>query len=239
MGKYFEISKREPIAHETLATKATAVLRDMIIAGEFPPGAKITEVSLAEAIGVSRACMREAFIRLEREGLLTKVQNHYTQVVRFTAADVDEICELRISIETMALRKCIDNKSLDIDQLSQKAARLVGSMNMESDDSVIDWLEDDMAFHHEIVAAAGNRRALRFWESLSNQVVAMLYMTHRIHPELISRPTDTHVIIIQAIRQDDYEQAANLLQKHITAAIAWIKEAVESQQPTAERTNIR
>jgi DNA-binding GntR family transcriptional regulator len=235
VDRYFKVSKRKPIERETLAGKATVALRNMIITGEFPPAAKITEISLAEAIGVSRACIREAVITLEQEGLLTKVQNHYTQVVQFSASDVDEICELRLAIETMALRKSMARRNLNLERLDQHVQQLIDSMNLKSSDTIIHWLEDDMAFHREIVAAAGNQRVLVFWESLSNQVVAMLYMAHRIHPELIARPTDTHAQIVRAIRQDDPDEATRLLQEHITSSVSWVKLAVAFRdQPTEQ-----
>ena len=233
MDRYFKVNKRKPIERATLAGRATDALRNMIITGEFPPGARITETSLAEAIGVSRACIREAVITLEQEGLLTKVQNHYTQVVQFTSADVDEICELRLAIEAMALRKCIDCRCLDLEKMDQHVHSLIDFMRFDSGDHVISWLKDDMAFHREIVAAAGNRRMLDFWEGLSNQVVAMLYMAHRINPKLITGPTDTHGKILEAIRQDNYARAKELLQEHIKSAVSWVKLAVTSHDRTA------
>lgn len=238
MDQYFKVSRRRPLERETLAEKAKVALRNMIIAGEFPPAAKITEINLAEAIGVSRVCIREAIIALEQEGLLKKIQNHSTQVVRFTAADVEEICELRLAIETNALQKCITQKTLDLEQMDDLVHRLNDSSASQSDHTVISWLEDDMAFHREIMTAAGNRRALSFWESLSNQVVAMLYMAHRVHPEMIASPHDTHGQIMQAIRRGDISESARLLQEHITASVDWVQQAVESrEQPTGQNNN--
>jgi DNA-binding GntR family transcriptional regulator len=233
MDRYFKVSKRTPIERDTLAGKTTAALRNMIISGEFPPAAKITENSLAEAIGVSRSCIRESVITLEQEGLLTKVQNHYTQVVQFTTADVDEICELRLAIESLALKKCIESRSLDLEKMDKHVHNLVDSINLDSEDNVIGWLKGDMDFHREIVSSAGNQRMLAFWESLSNQVVAMLYMAQRMNPGLIASPTNTHAQILTAIRQNDYPQAKRLLQEHIMASVSWVRQAVSFREEPA------
>ena len=234
MSGFYKMDKRKPIDHETLATKATAVLRNMIITGECPQGAKITEVSLAEAIGVSRACIREAFISLEKEGLLIKVQNHYTQVIQFSPKDAEDICELRIAVETMALRHCIDNKTLDLEKLGKKADALIDYNTQITDENVIDWLEEDMSFHHDLVRGSENMRALKVWEGWSNQVVAMLYMAHRINPNLIS-PSDNHRDIVKAIRLADFEEGARLIQSHIQNSIESIKRAIAIQDTRANR----
>ena len=232
-GQYKKLDQRKPIEHETLAKKATAVIRNMIITGELPPGVKITEFSLADAIGVSRACIREALIILEQEGLLTKVQNHYTQIVRFSENDVDEIYELRLVIETMALRKCIEDKTLNLQHLNQRLDKLSHPNSLKSEEQVIDWLEEDMAFHRDIVTASGNNRAVKLWESLSNQVIAMPYRAYRIHQELISSSTDTHGKIIQAVMQGDSDEAVKRLQSHITTSIDWVKKAIALQEQAA------
>ncbi len=62
------------IERHLLSAKAAEVLRDKIIKGEFPQGQKLIEEELSGMLGVSRACIREAVMQLENEGLIVRTQ---------------------------------------------------------------------------------------------------------------------------------------------------------------------
>jgi len=55
------------------AVKAQLRLREMVLAGELPGGARIAELTLVEKLGVSRTPIRAALMRLEQEGLLHRL----------------------------------------------------------------------------------------------------------------------------------------------------------------------
>ena len=57
-------------AHQSLRDAVVDELRRLILSGEFPAGARLKEAAAAERLGVSRLPVREAFRRLEAEGLL-------------------------------------------------------------------------------------------------------------------------------------------------------------------------
>ncbi len=79
-------------------------LREMILAGELPGGARIAELSIVEKLGVSRTPIRAALMRLEQEGLLETLPNGGYAVRTFSERDVAEAIELRGTIEGMAVR---------------------------------------------------------------------------------------------------------------------------------------
>jgi GntR family transcriptional regulator of vanillate catabolism len=57
------------------SVKAQLKLRELILAGSLPAGARIAELTLVELLGVSRTPIRAALIRLEQEGLLDALPN--------------------------------------------------------------------------------------------------------------------------------------------------------------------
>jgi len=91
-------------ASASQAVKAQLRLREMILAGELPGGARIAELTLVERIGVSRTPVRAALMRLEQEGLLEGLPNGGYAVRTFSERDVADAIELRGTMEGLAAR---------------------------------------------------------------------------------------------------------------------------------------
>ncbi len=86
------------------AVKAQLRLREMILAGELPAGARIAELAIVERLGVSRTPIRAALMRLEQEGLLESLPNGGYAVRTFSERDVSDAIELRGTVEGLAAR---------------------------------------------------------------------------------------------------------------------------------------
>ena len=84
--------------------KVQLKLREMIFAGELEAGARITELSMVERLGVSRTPIRAALIRLEQEGLLQQLSSGGFGVRTFLESDVADAIELRGTVEGLAVR---------------------------------------------------------------------------------------------------------------------------------------
>src|SRR5215210_5428268 len=86
------------------AVKAQLKLREMILAGELPGGARIAELSIVERLGVSRTPIRAALMRLEQEGLLEALPSGGFAVRTFSELDVCDAIEMRGTMEGLAAR---------------------------------------------------------------------------------------------------------------------------------------
>src|SRR5215211_9222361 len=86
------------------AVKAQLRLREMILVGELPGGARIAELAIVERLGVSRTPIRAALMRLEQEGLLEALPNGGYAVRTFSERDVADAIELRGTLEGLAAR---------------------------------------------------------------------------------------------------------------------------------------
>ncbi|ANE03624.1 GntR family transcriptional regulator [Corynebacterium crudilactis] len=146
-------------------TQAIAVSLDLaaritakIDRGELTPGTRLSEVALAEELGVSRNTLREAFRVLMRDGLVDHIPNRGVFVHTFTRADVEDLYAYRMFIEISAIRAArhkseILEKSLDTMREAYErgaAANAVG-----------DWQtvgSANSAFHLAIVDLAGVAR---------------------------------------------------------------------------------
>ncbi len=86
------------------SVKAQLRLREMILAGELPGGARIAELAIVEKLGVSRTPIRAALMRLEQEGLLQRLPGGGYAVRTFSETDVADAIALRGTLEGLAAR---------------------------------------------------------------------------------------------------------------------------------------
>ena len=86
------------------ALKAQLRLRELVLAGELPPGERIAELAIVEKLGMSRTPIRSALMRLEQEGLLEALPGGGYAVRSFSERDVADAIELRGTIEGLAAR---------------------------------------------------------------------------------------------------------------------------------------
>jgi GntR family transcriptional regulator of vanillate catabolism len=84
--------------------RALLRLRELLLSGEFEPGARMSELPLVERLGVSRTPLRLALSALEHEGLLRVLPSGGYVVREFTRSDIDDAIELRGVLEGTAAR---------------------------------------------------------------------------------------------------------------------------------------
>lgn len=92
------------IKKQSVEVKTADALRDAIVSGMIPLGARLTEVSSADQLGVSRSTIRTAFHQLVQEGLLVQVPYTGWTVMTLDARDAWELYTLRASLEALAAR---------------------------------------------------------------------------------------------------------------------------------------
>src|SRR5271166_622349 len=92
-----------------LAAKDRALdyVKDQILTGAFPGGELISEGEVADALGMSRTPIREAFLRLEAEGLLRLYPQRGALVVPVSPQEVRAVIEARLVLEQFAASKVI------------------------------------------------------------------------------------------------------------------------------------
>lgn len=199
----------EPIHYHTLSEHTAANLRESIIRGYLQPGTKITETELAESLGVSRNVVRETVLMLTSEGLMTKERNRYTKVVEFTQDDITGIFDLRIAIEKTALKRCVGHASF-CDELEGYSEQIEQIMTEHPTDYA-KLMYADIAFHNYIVASSGNRWLHDTWEHIVGPMQVLLYK----HMNELQAMKSSHRVLIQIIREGDYEKVCQAIEHHI------------------------
>ena len=198
-----------------------------IASRDLRAGDPVSELPIANELGISRTPTREAIRRLVAEGLLEEVPGRGVVVVTLNRHDIVEIHELRKALEVaavrMATRRLTGSQELNnLRQVADKMESLIEEME-RLDQQALDAKEinryeaADIAFHTYLLQAAGNRRMLKIVSELRSliRIFAMRKVGHKA--ENIRDIHRDHVNVIAAIADGDAERAAAVLSAHIDA----------------------
>jgi DNA-binding GntR family transcriptional regulator len=191
--------------------QATEALRESIITGAIPAGARITEAQISEQIHISRATIRTALHQLEKEGLLTLVPYTGWTVISLTSEDIWELYTLRSAVERLAAQ--LVAKSID----AAKRASLNAAFNKlasECAKGVTSRIADaDFALHKAVIDCAAHKRLLIQYSLIEQQI--RMYI--RSSDALIPNPAmiiDQHRPIVDAIMAGDIKASGRLSEQH-------------------------
>ncbi|MCR6489069.1 GntR family transcriptional regulator [Amycolatopsis sp. OK19-0408] len=199
-----------PARRRGLADEVADRVRDAVFDGVYAPGSQLREVELAEALGVSRGPVREALLKLEREGLVRSEWHRGATVTALSDVDVAELDSLRAALEQLAVGLVVDHAPDDalaaIDAVVRRMERAADEHEM---------VRCDLDFHDAVYAAAGHRRLREAWQAIRSQV--HLFLLTRIGVEtdgyLAGIPAE-HRQLADALRARDREQALELFAAH-------------------------
>jgi DNA-binding GntR family transcriptional regulator len=125
-------------------------LRGMILSGEIPPGAVVSQLKMAEQLGVSTTPLREAMRQLQVEGLLEAELNMRPRVPELDLDDLHAVYAARIMLESLAISLTVAN--LDDDAVSVIQADLVKMRRLAKPGDLERWEVAHTAFHRRLIA---------------------------------------------------------------------------------------
>jgi DNA-binding GntR family transcriptional regulator len=185
------------IASYSKKDRVVLAIREAIVSGKMQPGDAIVEGRVARQLGVGQPLVREALIDLEHQGFVQRVPYKGTSVTKLSPADVEQIQDLRIELESLAVARArarvspSDLKEMRdiVEQMRQAAAKK----------DLARFNEHDLAFHRALWQLAGNRYLA---DALERAVVPLLTFFYLQSGHI----SDTHV---QSVR--DHEAIAEAL----------------------------
>lgn len=197
------------LEHGMTAEVVTLELRNMILSGAIGVGVQLKQEALANRFGVSRFPVREALRRLQVEGLVTHTPNAGSVVASRTVADLVEICDIRIALETRALALAIPNmRSVDF-----KATRAILA-RYDASELPREWTEFNLEFHLSLYRPCGRARLVKMIEDLVRSSDLQL----RTKGSFImgrKTPQTEHREILAACMERDVDKATALLMRHL------------------------
>jgi DNA-binding GntR family transcriptional regulator len=194
-------------------------LRDRILTLELKPGTRLVEDELTETFGAGRTPVREALLRLQGEGLVSRGRGWIVEAA--DPASFRSIFEARIAIESYAARLAASRIT---PEAVERLAELMSDMEQERPRAEINRL--NRLFHVEIVAASGNALFAEVHERTQYQ-----YWNLRLpvvfRKEQLAQSNEQHRRIYAAVASGDGVRAEAASREHIEATMRIVAEALE------------
>ena len=207
------ITKQKAVKARRLFTdEAYEILKRRILDNEWPAGHLALEQELAAELGMSRTPIREALIRLEKEGLVEVRPRHGMRVLGISAEDMEEIYEILTCLESMAA-ELVARRGLT-DQQRAELNTAVNDMDTAlAQDDLETWAKADERFHKLLVDYCGNRRLKSLVEGCFDQAHRARLLTLKLRPKPTSSNED-HRATVNAIERRDPTAAREIHRLH-------------------------
>jgi DNA-binding GntR family transcriptional regulator len=178
-------------------------MREAILTAALPPGTRLRQEKLAELFGTSRIPVREALRALEYEGLVTSMPRRGFTVTELDADDIEEVYDLRILLESHAVRLAVPLiTDEDLQILEELYAQMVAAVTGD------DQLAAREQFYSRLFSITGRPRLVAQISRLRQEIARSLRW-----PTLQHAP-EHHERFLEAIRAGDAEGAAAQLASH-------------------------
>lgn len=197
-------------------------IKTMAMTFAIHPGERVNEVELSKALNVSRTPLREALNRLMVEGFLTRAPNRGFSGRALDAKQVYDLYELRLAIEKATVRSACERATGD--ELAELERFVKASKDRPEDTEAASLLALDEQFHERIAELTRNPEMVRTLRSINARIHYVRWIDMREGQR--KHTQQEHLQIVRALRDRDPEQAANLIDGHISMRLDQIVDVI-------------
>jgi len=199
----------------SLKDRAYQNIKFQIIRGNLRPGTRLLEEELAKAMSISRAPIREAFNKLEKEGFVTTIPRKGAAVSNVTTEIIEDIFEIRETLETLAVKKSLGK--IFIDELEKVGDNFKEFINKsENAENRIQYLVLDKKFHDLLSQNCGNKKLIELLANLQEQIHWLRNIS--LKRTTFSGSVREHLAIIEALKGNDKKLITKTLLQHLERA---------------------
>jgi DNA-binding GntR family transcriptional regulator len=191
-------------------------LREQILNGLIPPNEQLSEARIAREIGTSRTPVREALHNLELEKLIRSIPSVGYVVAPLTEQDVEQLCEIREVIESLAARWAMEKAH---QRLVQELSKNIASAeNATLKGNLRAFIEFDAQFHEIISGLSGSEHLFEMSQFLRRRMLR--YRTQSIYTkENVVRAIKGHKGILKAIESADTGAVGKAIKYHLDQSL--------------------
>jgi DNA-binding GntR family transcriptional regulator len=214
-----ERGRLQPVERKRLVDLAHEAIRESIVAGDFSMGDRLVETQLARELGMSRAPIREALRRLVQEGLVEDQPHRGAQVATMSASNIADLYNVRLGVETIALRLFIKHGAstkplwLAIADMEKAAER----------NQTAAVATAEFRFHHSIAVATDSHLLMHIFGDLEGQLTLALALDDATFEQLGEVPAE-HIPIVEAIDAGDEPLAVHAYEEHLVSSVGALLE---------------
>lgn len=208
----------------TTEERVASVVRTAIASGIFEPGEHLSQDRLARLFDVSRMPIRSVLRQLESEGLVELHAHRGATVRSLSLEEISDLYEMRILIETFALRKTVaaidETQVLELDRLAGELGKIAAQDG---------WLDARQKFYRTLYSIGNTPRVVSTIMQFRSEVT-------RYTTELTDVKAHTHKDLLDRVRLQDPDLAAAWLESHLREVAQALREQVANQQADQEQT---
>ena len=208
--------------------RALDYVKTQVLTGAFPGGELISEGEVATALGMSRTPVREAFLRLEAEGLLRLYPQRGALVVPVSSDEARAVIEARLLLEQFAATKVVARGPAACTAAFERmAAELQRQRDAAAASNWRDFVHADRAYHDVTLQDSGNVILCGFYSSLRDRQMRMTGESLIHDRQRMATILDEHRGIAEALRDGDLQRTLQAVQSHLAGTLRSLGLSVE------------
>jgi DNA-binding GntR family transcriptional regulator len=212
MKRTYELEKLSDVA--LLKGRVYSVIKSKIVDLSFRPGEQLVEHRLAEELGVSKSPIRDAFQRLDAEGLVQTVPYKGCFVSRVSRQEFRGIFQLREALELFCLEQAFDSYSDD--DLEEFREIVDRSVHYVKSGNELLAKNEHLAFHSLIVKKLQNELMENIYSNITDKLARYLNIAVTYIPNRIRISNQQHIKLFEAIKKRKKSLAMQELRQHLS-----------------------
>jgi DNA-binding GntR family transcriptional regulator len=227
---------RERDAAQSAKDIAYAALRRDILSSRLRPGEPVPLERYVSDLRLSRTPVREATLRLEREGLIEIRPRLGTFVSHLDLRQIQEMYEVRMVVEGHAARLAAGRA--DLAEVRQVESQLSG-LETAGEADLQALSEAGQLVHELIVRSCGNSVLAETIRSLQDHFARFRSLSLAIPKKVISSHRE-HLAILRALRSRKGTEAERLVRAHFAhASVSLVQGLIQRGRPDAPKVTVQ
>jgi len=211
---------------KSLTDLAHDSIRQLIVGGELPMGAQLSEATLAAQLGISKTPVREALLRLRVDGLIDIQPQRGTFVFSLTPRQVEQICLFREVVELTAVKLAMESRRAELVKALQANVREMALARKTRNFKAIHQFDE--AFHQAIVDHCDNAYLQQAHQLIASKISALRARLPE-EAEQVDHCQQNHATIVSLMRDGRVAPTQRALALHIRDTLESYRAATNLQ----------
>jgi DNA-binding GntR family transcriptional regulator len=217
---------------KSIADQIYETLKNGIIRGEIEPNQRLFEVEIAKFFNASRTPVREAFRRLEQDGVAERLAQGGIRVPQLDLQTIQDLFNLRVLLEVHAIELTSARISAEeiayLKQIRAQANELLKSSDISQDFTLNRFFELSSMFHDTIYNATRSKVLIKVISNIRAMVLSMRSMSLRL--DSIREVWDEHSRLIDHLERKEKAAAVSLIKQHVSKTANQVLLFIQSKQ---------
>lgn len=216
----------------TAADYAYEILENLVISGALKPGHRLTELSLAERLKVSRTPLRQALQKLVSKGWIRRSPNGAIHVMDVSEQEIEALYAVRSALEEMML--CQAAERVDAAALNELRA-LLSDQEMAAKASNAELVSKfGEEFHRTLWRLSGNQVGIQFLEEVLQRTTRYRRLSFS-EPYRFRKGLQQHIQLVAALGKNDLDGARRLIRKHVDESRNYVLQAFRTWRKAGKK----